>query len=48
MRLRVNRAEMLAKVADQLSHTMVQMNQERQAALSRKVSFINALVGTLP
>jgi hypothetical protein len=48
MRLRVNRAEMLTKVADQLSHTMVQMNQERQATLSRRVSLINALVGAIP
>jgi hypothetical protein len=48
MRLRVNRAEMLTKVADQLSQTMVQMNQEKQAALSRRASFINALVGAIP
>jgi hypothetical protein len=48
MRLRVNRAEVLTNVADQLSRTMVQMNQERQAALSRRTSFINALVGAIP
>jgi hypothetical protein len=48
MRLRVNRAETLTKVADQLSRSMAQLNQERQAALSRRVSFINALVGAIP
>jgi hypothetical protein len=48
MRLRVNRAETLAKVADQLSRTMAQLNQEQQAALNRRVSFINALIGAIP
>jgi hypothetical protein len=48
MRLRFKRAETLTKVADQLSRMMAQLNQERQAALTRRVSFINALVGTIP
>jgi hypothetical protein len=48
MRLRVNRAETLTKVADQLSRSMAQLNQEREAALSRRVSFINALVKAIP
>jgi cell division protein ZapA (FtsZ GTPase activity inhibitor) len=48
MRLRVDRAELLTKVADQLSRTMAQLNQEQQAALSRRVSFINALIGAIP
>jgi hypothetical protein len=48
MRLRANRAEMLAKVADQLSWSMAQLNQEREAALSRRVSFINAVLKAIP
>jgi len=48
MRLRVNRAETLTKVADQLAGSMAQLNQERQAALSRRASFINAVVGAMP
>ena len=48
MRLRVNRAETLTKVADQLAGSMAQLNQERQAALSRRASFINALVKAIP
>jgi hypothetical protein len=48
MRLRVNRAETLTKVADQLTGSLAQLNKEEQAALSRRVSFINALIGTIP
>jgi hypothetical protein len=48
MRLRVNRAETLTKVADQLSRSMAQLNQEREAALSRRVSFINAVLKAIP
>ena len=48
MRLRANRAEMLAKAADQLSRSMAQLNQERQAALARRVSFINAVLKAIP
>jgi hypothetical protein len=48
MRLRANRAETLTKVADQLSRTMTQVNQEKQAALSRRASFINALIKAIP
>jgi hypothetical protein len=48
MRLRANRAETLTKVADQLSRSMAQLNQEKQAALSRRASFINALIKGIP
>ena len=48
IRLRVNRAETLTKVADQLSRSMAQLNQEKQAALSRRASFINALIKAIP
>jgi hypothetical protein len=48
IKLRSKRAETLTKVADQLSRMMAQLDQERQAALTRRVSFINALVGTIP
>ena len=48
MRLRANRAETLTKVADQLARSMAQRTQEREAALSRRVSFINALVKAIP
>ena len=48
MRLRVNRAETLTKVADQLSRSMAQLNQEKEAALSRRVSFINAVLKAIP
>jgi hypothetical protein len=48
MRLRANRAETLTKVADQLSRSMAQLNQEKQAALSRRASFINALIKAIP
>jgi hypothetical protein len=48
MRLRANRAEMLAKAADQVSRSMAQLNQEKEAALSRRVSFINAVLRAIP
>jgi len=48
MRLRVNRAETLTKVAEQLSRSMAQLNQEREAALSRRMSFINAVLKAIP
>jgi cell division protein ZapA (FtsZ GTPase activity inhibitor) len=48
MRVRVNRAETLTKVADQLSRSMAQLNQGKQAALSRRMSFVNALIGAIP
>ena len=48
MRLRVNRAETLTKVAGQLSQTMAQLDKDQQAALTRRVSFINAWIGAIP
>jgi hypothetical protein len=48
MRLRSNRAKMLTRVADQLSKTTIEQNQNQEAALNRRASFVNALVGTIP
>jgi hypothetical protein len=48
MRLRSNRAKMLTRVADQLSKTTREQNQNQEAALNRRASFVNALVGTIP
>ena len=48
MRLRLNRAETLTKAAEQISRSMTQLDQDRQAALNRKASFINAVIGAIP
>jgi hypothetical protein len=48
MRLRVNRAETFTKVADQLARSMTQLDQERQAALSRRASLPDALIKAIP
>jgi hypothetical protein len=39
---------MLTRVADQLSKTTIEQNQNQEAALNRRASFVNALVGTIP
>ncbi len=48
IRLRSNRAELLAKLTDQAFRESAQLNASKQAELSRRVSILNALTNLAP
>jgi hypothetical protein len=48
VRLRTNRAHALGKVADRATDLIVQIARTEQAEEARRISVLNALIGTLP
>lgn len=48
MRLKANRAELLANLAGQMARTEAALNETKQATLDRRASALEALIGLVP